>query len=113
VKAWIIFLLRYAAFRLGMEPSAASCIGKRVLVGITFKDRSGDLIEQFQMHGRIARISSSEGIVLTKSDGGEFILPPNIGFLQPARPGMYTQRSDGRVVNDPDFSRATDSDRSS
>src|SRR3712207_3168426 len=78
--------------------------GKHVLVGLTFEDQDGHLIEQFQTHGIVIAASKRGGIVLEKRDGtGIFTLPPNLDTFIPARPGEYRLRSTGEVVVDPDL----------
>ena len=80
-------------------------IGKHLLVGITFVDQVGELIEQIQTHGTIVRIDDKDGIVIKKADGsGLFHLPPQPNSLEPTPgPGEYKLHSTGEVVIDPDF----------
>jgi len=80
-------------------------IGKHVLIGISFVDADGVLIEQIQTHGTILQIDPVEGIIVEKADrSGLFRLPPQPDSLEPAPgPGEYKLRSTGEVVIDPDF----------
>jgi hypothetical protein len=74
--------------------------GKRLLVGITYKDHKGELIRQEQFHGLILEAGEG-GIVIERNDTGEQIsLPPE---LKEAPPGNYRLRSTGEVVVDPDY----------
>ena len=79
-------------------------IGKHLLIGFTYLEHDGTLIEQKQFHGVIVRINESEGIVIKLRDSElEFKLPPDLNSLQPAPKGEYRLRATGEVVTDPDF----------
>ena len=85
---------------------AAALIGKYVLIGLTYHDADGQLLEQRQMHGTIVAADAQHGIdVELKGVGyGEtYRLPPDLRPLQPAPPGEYRLRSTGEVVTDPDL----------
>lgn len=79
-------------------------LGKVVLIGVTFLDGDGQLIEQFQTFGPIVSVDDRRGVVIERSDGsGPFGIPPGIENLKPAPPGEYRLRSTGHVVENPDF----------
>lgn len=78
--------------------------GKHILVGVTYKDSQGNVIEQIQFDGHVTRIREEEGIVVFRRDtGSEFTLPPDLRSIRPAGPGEYRLRSTGQVVKDPDL----------
>ncbi len=78
-------------------------IGKHVLIGITFKNGKGEVVEHVQTHGRIVAVED-KGISVEKADGsGNFGLPPGTQWLKPAPPGDYRLKSTGEVVVNPDF----------
>jgi hypothetical protein len=79
-----------------------SLVGKRVLVGLTYLDKDGEVADQVQFHGVVvAEGGPDEPIELQRADTGElFTLPPQ---LEPAEPGEYRLRSTGETVVDPDF----------
>lgn len=81
----------------------ASVLGRRLLVGLTYLEANGDLIEQKQLHGIVEQISRDAGIVLRLPDGSTFRLPPDLRGIQHAPPGTYRLRSTGEEVHDPDF----------
>ena len=85
------------------EEVAASIVGKRLLIGLTFVKYSGELIEQKQLHGIVEQISKEAGIVVRLSDGSAYRLPPDLRGIQQAPPGTYRLRSTGEEVQDPDF----------
>ncbi len=80
-----------------------STVGKRIIIGLTFFDAKGALTEQVQVHGRLRSISDSEGIAVTRPNGGTYTIPPDVRNLKPARPGGYSLRSNLQFVLDPDY----------
>lgn len=86
------------------EERAASLIGKHLLIGVTYLDHEGNLVERVQFHGDIVRINEHEGIVVSLNDAGdEYKLPPDINSLQEAPAGEYRLRSTGEIVVNPDL----------
>jgi len=77
-------------------------LGKHVLVGVTCLDPEGQPLTQFQTHGVVGEIRE-DAIVMTRSDGSTFGLPPAPELLDEAEPGIYTLRETGESVEDPDF----------
>ncbi|MBS2030350.1 MAG: hypothetical protein JST54_20780 [Deltaproteobacteria bacterium] len=77
-------------------------IGRTVLVGLTFRDWDGTLLDREQLFGTIER-SDSRGITLRLQDGSTYELPPAPEMLQPARPGEYRLRKTNQVIVDPDL----------
>jgi hypothetical protein len=103
MQAWLVYLARSMAQRFRVRRPPEAFANKRIIVGITFLDSDGALIEQFQTHGRVVAANSAEGIVLVRPNGGRFVIPPSPQWLKAARPGEYRLRSTGEVVNDPDY----------
>ena len=86
------------------EEFAAKIIGKKVLVGLTYLDQEGNLIEQQQFCGEVIRANFSEGILFRRLDSGkEFKLPPDLRGFTEAAAGEYRLRTTGEVVVDPDY----------
>ncbi len=86
------------------ESEAAALIGKHVVVGFTFVDADQKPIRLTQLHGHVVRVNLNEGIVLKKSDGEEFKLPPTLdGFQKAPEDTVCRLRSTGEVVEDPDY----------
>ena len=77
-------------------------IGKRVLAGLTYRQRSGAETRK-QVYGVIVRISAQEGVVITLPSGETFRLPPDLDGYERAAPGTYTLSSTGERVVDPDL----------
>jgi hypothetical protein len=49
-------------------PDYSEFIGKYLIIGLTFLDESGEVIEQFQIHGPIVAIDDRKGIVKNLDD---------------------------------------------
>ena len=79
--------------------------GKLVIAGISFEESAGEASEQFQVYGRVSRVSPTEGVILRKADGsGEFVLPPfPLSAYRRAVAGDYHLQDSGKIVTDPDF----------
>ena len=121
VRAWLyrwLYPVAVMIHRVTGEPPprppfddrrAAALIGKYVLIGVTYYDADGRLLEQRQMHGMIVAADAQRGIdvALKGSALGEtYRLPPDLRPLQPAPPGEYRLRATGEVVTDPDLTCA-------
>ena len=79
-------------------------LGKYVLVGITYLDIDGNLVEKREFHGDIVRINEREGLVIKlRNSDQEYKLPPALHTLEPASKGEYCLHSTGEIVVDPDF----------
>src|SRR6185503_13495656 len=82
------------------EAKAASLIGKRILIGLTYLDHEDNLLERRQLHGDIVVADAAKGFGIKlrgEQDGEMFWLPPDLRALQPARPGEYRLRGSGEV----------------
>jgi hypothetical protein len=74
-------------------------------VGITIRDRAGQIVERRQFHGLVTDVG--DGVVVLRHDDGtpegvEVLLPSDPRAFEPARPGHYRLPS-GTVVIDPDY----------
>jgi hypothetical protein len=78
-------------------------IGKRVLVGLTYLDNEGAVIEQRQRHGVVVR-ADDEGVHVRAAESDEeFTLPPDLESFEEAEEGEYRLRQTGEVVINPDL----------
>ena len=79
-------------------------VGQSVLVGVTYVDEAGEILERVQFHGVIEQAGSEDGFAIRRADTGRLEwLPPDPAAFQPADPGEYRLRGSGDVVVDPDF----------
>ena len=84
---------------------ANSLVGQRILIGITYVDAQGVVLEQVQMHG-IIESASTQGltVVLAGLRAGEsVVMPPALDHIAPAAPGVYRLRTTGETVENPDL----------
>ena len=87
------------------QAKADALVGKYILLGVTYLDHSGTLLEQVQYHG-IIQSASPEGLLISlrsQRDGETWTMPPVLDAITPAKPGQYNLRSSGEVVEDPDL----------
>jgi len=80
-------------------------VGRRLLVGITVRDRAGTILERRQFHGEVTDVA--DGVVVLRHEDGtttgrEVLLPADPRAYTEARPGTYRLAS-GVVVTDPDY----------
>lgn len=76
-------------------------IGKTVLVGISTFSKDETLINRYQYFGKI--ISIDDVMSIEKPNGEITTLPPDIKSLKKAQPGVYTLKSSGEQVENPDY----------
>jgi hypothetical protein len=89
---------------------AQDLIGKYVLVGLTFTDADGRVVDQVQRHGTVEQVDPEAGVQIRLQSPGNgwdrelYWLPPDLGSFEPAkRDATYHLHSTGEDVDDPDF----------
>jgi hypothetical protein len=88
------------------ETIAKDAVGKIVLVGLTYLEADGGLIEQQQFFGTVVSADSRKGILLSlggRRAGEPYNLPPDTRAIEIASTGEYRLRGTGEVVTDPDY----------
>lgn len=87
------------------QERANSLVGKYIMIGITHRTLEGLFLYREQLHGVI--VSAAPGGITVALRGlheGEFwVMPPELEFLEPARPGLYALHASGEMVRDPDL----------
>jgi hypothetical protein len=84
---------------------ADSYIGKYILIGITYFNKAGDLLEQIQIHGVIESVNT-QGLTVSlkgKNSGESWIMPPMLEAIQQANPGLYSLHTTGEEIENPDL----------
>lgn len=84
---------------------ADTYVGKYILVGVTYLDHQGKLLEQVQMHGTVES-ASPDGISIALGGaraGESWVMPPVLDSIRSAGPGVYNLLSTGESVEDPDL----------
>lgn len=86
------------------EKLARSYVGKHLLIGITYLDPQGRVIDRKQMHGIIVRVGAEEGVVVRlHGTERECAFPPDLSGYRALPPGEYRLPSTGEVVVNPDL----------
>jgi len=87
---------------------AKEIINKRVLIGITYLDQSGEMIDSEQMYGKVLSVhADSVKVELEGLHKGEiFSMPRDLRALHKAEPGVYTLNSTGEEVENPGYTIA-------
>ena len=88
------------------ETIAEDVVGKVVLVGLTYLESDGKVIEQQQFFGKVKSADRRKGILLSLQGqrlGDQYNLPPDTRALETASAGEYRIRGTGEVVIDPDY----------
>jgi hypothetical protein len=86
------------------QDKADRLVGAHVLVGKTYEDADGEVIDQVQFHGTIETVDERKGLSVRRDDSGDVEwLPPDLRAFSKAKPGEYRLRSTGEVVVDPDY----------
>jgi hypothetical protein len=88
------------------EAIAESVVGKVVLVGLTYLEADGEVIERQQFFGTVVTAHCRNGILLSlkgQRAGEQYNLPPDTRAIEIASRGKYRLRGTGEVVTDPDY----------
>jgi hypothetical protein len=87
------------------EDLAQSYVGRTIIIGLTYLDHAGNLVEQRQLHGEVIS-AYRKGIVIAlagKYAGQTWNMPPALESIRGAPAGEYRFRETGEVVVDPDL----------
>lgn len=84
---------------------AQAVTGKRVLIGLSYYDHEGTLIDRTEMYGTVLSVNpDSIKVELEGKHKGENIsLPRNLRAFKKAEQGTYTLHSTGEEVVNPDY----------
>ncbi len=77
--------------------------GKSFLIGLTFIDNEGELIEQYQTHGIVSELTNDGLFKIERNDNSIFQMPYDKDTIKKADKGEYRLRATKEVVIDPDF----------
>lgn len=79
------------------EAFAQALIGKTLLVGLTFVDDDGEVLERQQFFGGVIEADAHDGILLDllgEHDGDTYALPPQTSAILAAEPGVTSLAGD-------------------
>jgi len=104
-KEWDHILGSPGAERIAwmIEHFARQYAEKTIIVGFTHQASDGTILGQEQRVGLIVGMGPTAVVIRDESRGETFTLPPDLSLIEKAPPGEYRLRSDGRVVNNPDY----------
>jgi hypothetical protein len=77
--------------------------GKVFLIGLTFIDKKGELIEQYQTYGTVSELTNEGLIRIKRKDDTIFQMPYDKETINKAENGEYRLRATKEVVIDPDY----------
>lgn len=77
--------------------------GKVFLIGLTFVDKDGKVIERYQTHGKVARLTIDGFFKIIRDDNSIFRIPYLKDTIKKAKLGAYRELSTGETVENPDF----------
>jgi hypothetical protein len=77
--------------------------GKVFLIGLTFIDRSGKFIGQYQTHGTVLELTSDGLFKIERQDKSIFQIPYDKESISKAGKGEYREKASGEIITDPDF----------
>lgn len=79
-------------------------LNKTMLIGLTYLDSAGKETNKLQFVGTITKVDKKLGIeVFNKKTNSKFTLPPDLTAIKIAPPGIYTLKSSGEIVANPDY----------
>ncbi|HEX8349519.1 MAG TPA: hypothetical protein VF598_06145 [Hymenobacter sp.] len=76
---------------------------KIFLIGLTFIDEGGDIIEQYQTNGTVTELTDDGLLKIIRKDGSVFQMPYEKETIKKAEKGDYRVRANGQIIKDPDF----------
>ena len=81
-----------------------SIAGKTILVGISYFDQAGEILNQKQLAGTVLKTTEEDGITLRDLKGeSEFTIPSELSPWFIAPPGDYHDPISGKDIKNPDY----------
>lgn len=77
--------------------------GKVFLIGLTFTDQEGEIIEQYQTHGTVAKLTVDGFFKIIREDNSVFTIPYDRETIKAAKEGEYREKNTGQIIRNPDF----------
>lgn len=86
-----------------MSNNKSLYLGKIILIGITFQNEYGDVIEEFQTHGLIKEIDSDGIMKIERMELPTLSIPFVEKCINVAVEGVYKEKSTDIKINNPDY----------
>lgn len=77
--------------------------GKLFLIGLTFVDKDGKIIERYLTHGIVKRLTNDGIFNILRDDQSIFQIPYDKDTIKLAKEGQYRETSTGEIIDHPDF----------
>ena len=79
-------------------------LNKTIVIGLTYIDANGKETEKMQFWGTIIKVDNKAGIeVFNETTHSTLTLPLDLTAIEATRPGIYTLKSSGEIVANPDY----------
>jgi hypothetical protein len=85
--------------------AAASCLGKTILISVTYVDAQGQAENGVEMHG-VVESAAPDGIRVSlrgARDGQSWTMPPDLSAISTADAGRYGIRETGEIIENPEL----------
>lgn len=76
---------------------------KIFLIGLTFLDNQGTIIERYQTHGKVIELTNDGLFRIEKPNKVVFQIPYERESIVKAEKGEYRERGTGKIITNPDF----------
>ena len=88
------------------DARARAMIGKTIIIGLIMVGPTRQVENETQMHGVIVEADGEVGLTVQlagQREGETYTLPPDLRALKPGERGLYTLKSTGEQIRNPDF----------
>ncbi len=76
---------------------------KVFLIGLSFVDKNGNLVDQYQTHGTIIELTDDGLFKIKREDNSIFQMPYDKNTIKKADKGEYREKSTGQIIINPDY----------
>jgi len=77
--------------------------GKVFLIGLTFMDEDGNVIEQYQTSGMVEELTDNGFFKFNRNNACTFQLPYDERAIKKAAEGEYSEKSTRNIIINPDY----------
>lgn len=77
--------------------------GKVFLIGLVFVDQEGEVIERYQTHGIVEKLTFDGIFKIRRDDHSLFQIPYDKDTIRLAKEGQYRETATGEIVDNPDY----------
>lgn len=77
--------------------------GKVFLIGLTFIDPEGKVIERYQTHGKVKRLTNDGIFKIERDDHSIFQIPYDRDTIKLAKEGQYREKASGEIIDHADY----------